>query len=77
MKLEILGPGCPKCKKMWEVSAAAIRESGVDVEMVKVEKIEDIMRYGVMTTPALAVNGQVRVSGRVPTPAEIKKWISE
>jgi small redox-active disulfide protein 2 len=76
MKLEILGTGCPKCKKLAELTAAAVRETGIVAEVRKVEKIDDILTYGVMVTPALAVDGKVVVAGRVPSKDEIKQWIA-
>ena len=77
MKLEILGTGCPKCKKLTELVTEAVKELGVTAEISKVEKIDDIMNYGVMTTPALAVDGKVVVAGRIPSKDDIKKWIGE
>jgi small redox-active disulfide protein 2 len=75
MKLEILGTGCPKCKKLTELVQEAVKDLGIPAEISKVEKINDIMNYGVMVTPALAVDGKVVVAGRVPTKEEIKQWI--
>ena len=75
MKLEILGTGCPKCKKLTELVTEAVKELGVTAEISKVEKIDDIMNYGVMTTPALVVDGKVVVAGRIPSKDDIKKWI--
>ncbi|MBU0951586.1 MAG: TM0996/MTH895 family glutaredoxin-like protein [Elusimicrobia bacterium] len=75
MKLEILGTGCPKCKKLMELVAEAVNETGIKAEISKVEKINDIMNYGVMMTPALVVDGKVVVTGRLPSKEEIKKWI--
>ena len=77
MKLEILGTGCPKCKKLTELVTEAVKELGITAEISKVEKIDDIMNYGVMTTPALVVDGKVVVAGRIPSKDDIKKWISE
>jgi len=76
MKIEILGPGCPKCRKVFSHAQQAIAESGASVELVKVEKIEEITSYGVMITPALAVDGEVKVVGRVPTVNEIQELIT-
>lgn len=76
MKIEILGTGCAKCKKLYELTNEALKESGVQAELVKVEKIQDIMNYGVMLTPALVIDGQVKLSGKVPAKAEIVKMIS-
>jgi small redox-active disulfide protein 2 len=77
MKLEILGTGCPKCKKLTELAQEAATELGISFELVKVDQISDIMNYGVMITPALAIDGKVVVAGRVPTKDEIKKWLGE
>lgn len=77
MKLEILGTGCPKCRKLTELTAEAVRELGITAEISKVEKINDIMNYGVMVTPALVVDGKVRVAGRIPSRDEIKRLLGE
>jgi len=77
MKLEILGTGCPKCKKLTELTTEAVKELGVTAEISKVEKINDIMNYGVMMTPALVVNGTVKAAGRVPSKEEIIQWVKE
>jgi small redox-active disulfide protein 2 len=77
MKIEILGTGCPKCKKLTELAKETEAELGVFAEIVKVENIEDIMNYDVMMTPALVIDGNVKSSGRIPSKDEIKKWINE
>ncbi len=75
MKIEILGPGCFKCQTTAANAEQAIRELGIDAEIVKVEKIDEIMKYGVMMTPALVVDGEVKVAGKIPSVEEIKNWI--
>ncbi len=75
MKIEVLGTGCPKCKKLAEAAEQAARETGRPFELVKVTEIEKIMAYGVMMTPALLVDGQVKVVGRVPSGAELKAML--
>ena len=77
MKVQILGTGCPNCRKTAENAEKAVKQSGVDAEIVKVDKIQDIMNYGVMMTPALAIDGDVKVSGRVPPPEQIAEWLEE
>ena len=72
MKLQILGTGCPKCHKLAANAEAAAKELGVEYELVKVTDINEIMKFGVMMTPALAVDGQVKVVGKVPEPEKIK-----
>lgn len=76
MKIKVLGTGCPKCKKLYAEAEKAIATSGVGVELEKVEKIEDIMKYGVMMTPALVVAEEVKASGRIPPASEIAGWIA-
>ena len=75
MKIEVLGTGCPNCKKIAENAEKAVETLGVDAEIVKVDKIQDIMDYGVMMTPALAIDGELKVSGKVPSPEQIAEWI--
>jgi small redox-active disulfide protein 2 len=75
MKIQVLGTGCPKCKKLAENAQAAVQEAGLDCEIVKVTDINEIMKFGVMLTPALAIDGQVKVAGKVPGPEEIKKML--
>jgi small redox-active disulfide protein 2 len=75
-KLQILGTGCPKCKAMAENVEAAAKELGIEYELEKVTDINEIMKFGVMMTPALAVDGEVKVVGKVPPPEEIKKMLS-
>lgn len=75
-KLYILGTGCPKCKKLAENTEAAAKALGIEYDMVKVTDINEIMKFGVMMTPALVVDGQVKVIGKVPSPDEIKKLMA-
>jgi small redox-active disulfide protein 2 len=74
-KIQILGTGCPKCKKLMENAEAAARESGLEYELIKVDDIEKIMDFGVMMTPALAVDGEVKAVGKVPSVEEIRKLL--
>lgn len=76
MDLKILGTGCAKCKKLEEATKAAADELGIEYTIEKVIDIEKIMSFSVMSTPALVVNGQVKVAGRVPTVEDIKKILS-
>ncbi len=75
MKIQILGTGCPKCKMLFANAQEAIKSSGIDATAEKVEKIQDIVAFGVMTTPALAVDGQVKSAGKVLSADEIKQLI--
>ncbi len=75
-KIQILGTGCPKCKKLTENAREAASALGIDCEIEKVTSISDIMKFGVMMTPALAVDGKVKVSGKVPSVDELKTLLS-
>ncbi len=75
-KLQILGTGCPKCKKLAENAEAAATALGVEYTVEKVTDIREIVNFGVMMTPGLAVDGKVKVSGKVPSVDEIKKMLA-
>jgi small redox-active disulfide protein 2 len=75
MKIEILGMGCSNCNKLYQNTLEAVKQSGKEVEVVKVEDIQKIMTYGVMSTPALVVDGVVKAKGKVPKVEEIKELI--
>ena len=74
-KLQILGTGCPKCKKLAENAEAAAKALGIEYTIEKVADINEIMKFGVMMTPALAVDGEVKLVGKVPSVDEIKKML--
>jgi len=71
MKIEVLGTGCDKCKTLYENTKKALEESCKNAEITKVEDIPSIMKYGVMSTPALVIDGQVKISGKLASVAEI------
>jgi len=77
MRIEVLGSGCAKCNKTKELAEKAVKEVGVDAEIVKVEDFDKILEYGVMVTPALVIDGDVKVAGKVPSVEDIKKWITK
>lgn len=77
MKLEVLGTGCTKCKRLFDNVTDAVKKSGVQAEVVKVESLDDIVNRGVMITPSLFIDGEEVVSGRVPTVNEIMEIIKE
>ena len=72
MKIEVLGPGCPKCRKTAENAEKAVNQLGVEADVVKVEKLDEIAKYGVVITPALVVDGELKVTGRVPSVEDVK-----
>lgn len=76
-KIQVLGMGCPKCNKLYAAAEAAAKELGIDYEMEKIADINRITDMGVMMTPALAVNGKLKISAKVPTAEELKKMIAE
>ena len=76
VKIQILGTGCPKCKKLSENAEKAARELDGDYEIIKVTDINEIMKFGVMITPGLAVNDEVKSVGKVLSPEKIKKILS-
>jgi small redox-active disulfide protein 2 len=76
MKIKVLGTGCPKCKKLYEEAKKAIGQSGRAAEIEKVEKLEEIMSYGVMITPALVIDDEVVSVGKVAKSEEIANWIA-
>lgn len=74
-KLQILGSGCAKCNKLQDLSEQAAKELGVEYTIEKVKDLNKIMDFGVMITPALVVDGEVKIAGKVPSLDEIKKMI--
>lgn len=75
MEIKILGTGCPKCKTLEKMTREVVEQNGVQADIIKVEDIMEIMRHGVMSTPALVVDGVVVIKGRIPSTDEIKKAI--
>ncbi len=74
-KIQVLGTGCPKCKKLAQNAEIAAKALGIEYEIEKVTDINNIMSFGVMMTPALAVDGRVKIVGKVPSPEDIEKMI--
>lgn len=75
MEIKVLGTGCKKCKTLEQVTQQAVNETGIDATVIKVEDMLEIMKLGVLTTPALVIDGKVAVKGRVPSLSEIKDLI--
>jgi small redox-active disulfide protein 2 len=75
--IQILGPGCPKCQKLSEEAEKAAKELGLEYEIVKVKDIKEIMKYGVLTTPGLAVDGKVKTVGKVLDAQKIKEFLQD
>ena len=75
MKIEVLGMGCASCNKLYQNALEAVKQSGKEVQVVKVEDIQKIMGYGVLSTPALVIDGVVKTAGKLPKAEKIKGWI--
>jgi len=77
MEIKILGTGCPKCKSLERLTREAVNETGIKADISKVEDIMDIMNYGVVSTPALVIDGKVVLYGRLPSSGEIKTFLTQ
>ena len=77
MNIQILGTGCPKCKTLEKLTREVVAQNNITAEISKVEDIMEIMKFNVMSTPALVVNGKVEIKGRVPSAGEIKQILSK
>jgi small redox-active disulfide protein 2 len=75
MEIKILGPGCAKCKTLEKLTRDVVSKNGIDATITKVEDIMEIMKYNIMTTPALVVDGKVVMKGRVPSSDELKQLL--
>jgi len=73
MEIKILGTGCPKCKTLERITREVVEQNGIKATIIKVDDITEIMKYHIMATPALVVNENIEIKGRVPSAAEIKK----
>lgn len=76
MKIRIYGTGCTKCTKLYDLTMKVVTENGIDAEVEKITDIVEIMKAGVMNTPGLAIDGRVRMSGRLPSEKELKALLS-
>ncbi len=77
MEIKILGTGCAKCKNLEKLTREVVEKNGFNASITKVEDIMDIMKYNIMSTPALVVNETVEIKGRVPSADEIKQVLSK
>lgn len=77
MEIKILGTGCPKCKTLEKITREVVEQNGFNATITKVEDIMDIMKYNILSTPALVVNERVEIKGRVPSAEEIKQVLSK
>ena len=77
MEIKVLGPGCRNCEKLEADAKQAAKEAGADATVAKVADMAEIMRFGVLSTPGLVINGKVKSYGRIPSVKEIRTWIEE
>ena len=75
MKIEVLGRGCVKCNLLYQLVTETLAKLGRDAEVVKIDDIRKLPEYGIWLTPGLVVNGNVKVSGRIPTEEELEQWL--
>ncbi|MBO7266173.1 MAG: TM0996/MTH895 family glutaredoxin-like protein [Bacteroidaceae bacterium] len=75
MEIKVLGPGCAKCKTTYNVVAKVIKENDLDATLSKVDDIMEMMNYNILSTPAVVVDGEVKIKGRVPSESEIKELL--
>ena len=73
MEVKVLGPGCAKCKTTFQVIEKVIKENNLDVKLTKVDDIMEMMSYNIMTTPAVVVDGEVKMKGQVPSESDVKR----
>jgi small redox-active disulfide protein 2 len=77
MEIKILGPGCARCKTLEKLTRDVVSKYGIDATITKVEDIMEIMKYNIMTTPALVIDGKVVTKGRIPSAEEIKQLLTK
>jgi small redox-active disulfide protein 2 len=76
MDVKVLGPGCARCKKLYEETAKALAQLGLSATLAKVEAMDEIMKYRILATPGLVIDGEVKCAGRLPTQTELTSWLS-
>jgi len=74
-KIQVMGPGCPKCAQAEKTVREAVAESGIEAEVVKITDFKEIVSFGVFSTPAVAVDGEVKVVGQVPSKKDVLSWL--
>jgi small redox-active disulfide protein 2 len=77
MEIKVLGPGCPRCEELRKRTVNVLAEQNIAADLEKIDDIKQMIAYGILSTPALVINGKVKCAGRVPRPEEIKRWILE
>lgn len=75
MKIHVMGPGCPKCELAEKIVKEAVAECGVEAEVIKVDDFQEIAKFGVFSTPAVAIDGEVKVVGKAPSKKDVLGWL--
>ena len=75
MKIQVMGPGCPKCAEAEKSVKEAVIEAGIDAEVIKISDFQEIASFGVFSTPAVAIDGEVKVAGKAPSKKEVLSWL--
>jgi small redox-active disulfide protein 2 len=76
MDIKVLGPGCQRCTKLYEETAKILQQLGLQADLTKVADMEEILKYRILATPGLVIDGEVKSAGRIPSAAEITTWIA-
>ena len=77
MKITVFGPGCAKCRQLYENAQKAVAEAGIDADVTKIEDLQEISRHNVFMTPAIIIDGKIKSSGKVVKPDQIRKWLTD
>ncbi|OGP49925.1 MAG: glutaredoxin [Deltaproteobacteria bacterium RBG_13_43_22] len=77
MEIKVLGPGCPRCQQTEKIVKEAVAEAGVEAKVEKITDIMEIMTFGVISTPAVVMDGQVKSAGKIPKKEEVRNWIKK
>ena len=77
MEIKVLGPGCAKCQKLYDATKELLEREGIEAELIKVEKLDEIMNYGVMMTPGLVIDGELKAAGKIPREKKLVAWLRE
>lgn len=75
MEIKVLGIGCAKCQQLYDLAKAVLEREGIEAELVKVEQLDEIMKHGVMMTPGLIIDGELKSTGKVPRDKQLVEWI--
>jgi len=76
MNVKVLGPGCQRCQKLYEETAKALQQLGLQADLAKVEAMDQILEYRILATPGLVIDGEVKSAGRIPSQAELTTWLT-